>query len=128
MEDVLQKKIGVKVDITTVNQDIKINLEGSENNFFVKLDDLKLNTKIVEIDSLEIKKNNVVMGFKAPIICNNNNVDDTRSMLVGVDFNGVDKDVFITKIEETARSFGPEWENAVLRRKQLIEQRTIKNK
>ena len=49
-------------------------------------------------------------------------------MLVGVDFNGVDKDVFISKIEETARSFGPEWENAVLRRKQLIEQRTIKNK
>jgi len=44
-------------------------------------------------------------------------------MMVGVKFEGIDKDAFVQKIEETSRSFGPEWEDAVTRRKEAIQKR-----
>jgi len=41
---------------------------------------------------------------------------------------GEDKDAFIEKIEETAKNFGPEWEEAVRRRKEEILKRNMSNR
>ena len=128
MEDILQKKLGVKIDLVAGHDEIKIDMEGSEKNFYARLDEIQLNPKIVNLHNIEIKKNSVKMDFKAPIICNFNNIDPSKSMMVGVKFKGVDRDAFVNKIEETARSFGPEWEEAVLRRKDAIRKRNFDNK
>jgi len=123
LEDILQKKLGVKIDLVSGHDEIKIDMEGSENNFYARLDEIQLNPKIVNLYNIEIKKNGVKMDFNAPIICNFNNVDPSKSMMVGVKFEGADRDAFVQKIEETARSFGPEWESAVTRRKEVIQRR-----
>jgi len=128
LEDILQKKLGVKIDLVAELDEIKIDMEGSENSFYARLDEIQLNPKIVNLYNIEIKKNSVKMDFKAPIICNFNNVDPSKSMMVGVKFKGIDKDVFVQKIEETARSFGPEWEDAVTRREEAIRGRNQDNR
>ena len=68
----------------------------------------------------EIKKNGLKMEFKAPIICKTRNIEHSSSMMIGVKFEGKDKEAFIEKIEETARNFGPEWERSVHKRKEEI--------
>ena len=82
----------------------------------------------MDLHNLEIKKNGVKMDFKAPIICNIDNADLSRLMRAGVKFEGEDKDAFIEKIEETAKNFGPEWEEAVRRRKEEILKRNMSNR
>jgi len=128
LEDILQKKLEVKIDLVAGLDEIKIDMDGSENSFYARLDEIQLNPKIVNLHNIEIKKNSVKMDFKAPIICNFNNVDPSKSMMVGVKFKGIDKDAFVQKIEETARSFGPEWEDAVTRRKEAIRGRNQDNR
>jgi len=128
LEEILQKKLEVKIDLVAGHDEIKIDMDGSENSFYARLDEIQLNPKIVDLHNIEIKKNGVKMDFKAPVICNFNNVDLSKSMMVGVKFEGIDKDAFVKKIEETARSFGPEWESAVTRRKEAIRGRNSDNR
>jgi hypothetical protein len=104
---------------------MRIDMEGADSNFFARLDEIKLNPKIVDLYTLEIKNNGVKMDFKAPIICNLDNVDLSKSMMAGVKFEGEDKGAFIEKIEDVAKNFGPEWESAVRKRKEEIRKRNI---
>jgi len=124
MDDILQQKLGVKMEYNTSNPEIKINMEGLDSNYYAKLNDIQIDPRLVDLSNLEIKKNSLKIDFKAPIICNNDNIDFSKSMMVGVKFEGEDKQNFIEKIEETAKNFGPEWEKAVLRRKEIIQKRT----
>lgn len=128
MRDILQQKLGVKIEYNVGQNEMRIDMEGNDDNYYAKLDEIILNPKIVDLHNLEIKKNGVKMDFKAPIICNINNVDFSRSMMAGVRFEGEDKDAFIEKIEETAKNFGPEWEEAVRRRKEEILKRNKSNR
>jgi len=125
MADILQQKMGVKIEFSVGQNEMRIDMEGSGKNFFAKLDNILINPKIVDLYDLEIKKNGIMMDFKAPIICNNDNVDFSKSMMAGVKFEGEDKEALIGKIEDTARSFGPDWEQAVLWRKQEIQRRNL---
>jgi len=67
---------------------MKINMEGTNDDYYAKLDEILINPKIVDLHNLEIKKNGVKMDFKAPIICNIDNADLSRSMRAGVKFEG----------------------------------------
>jgi hypothetical protein len=128
MGDILQQKLGVKIEYIIGQNEMKIGMEGADSNYYARLDEILLNPKIVNLYNLEIKKSSVKMDFKAPIICNIDNIDMSKSMMAGVKFEGEDKEAFIQKVEETARNFGPEWEEAVLRRKDEIKRRNIVNK
>jgi hypothetical protein len=125
MRDILQQKLGVKIEYIAGQNEMRIDMEGADGNFFARLDEIKLNPKIVDLYSLEIKNNGVKMDFKAPIICKLDNVDFSKSMMAGVKFEGEDKGLFIEKIEDVAKSFGPEWESAVRKRKEEIRKRNI---
>jgi len=128
MRDILQHKLGVKIEYIVNQSEMKIDMEGSDGNYYARLDEIIINPKIVDLYNLDIRKNGVKMDFTAPIICNIDTTDLSRSMMAGVKFEGEDKDAFIKKIEETAISFGPEWEEAVLRRKEEIQKRRIRNR
>jgi len=123
MDDLLQKRIGVKIECHYGVDEMKIDIEGDENNFYAQLDEISINPKIVNFHNIEIKKNGLKMDFKAPIICKTRNVESASSMMIGVKFEGKDKKSFIEKIEETARNFGPEWERSVRERKEEILKR-----
>jgi len=125
MRDVLQQKLGVKIEYVVGQNEMRIDMEGADGNFFARLDEIKLNPKIVDLYNLEIKNNGVKMDFKAPIICKLDNVDFSKSMMAGVKFEGEDKAALIEKIEDVAKSFGPEWESAVRKRKEEIRKRNI---
>ena len=127
MGEILQEKLGVKIEYVVGQNEMKIDMEGTEGNYYAKLDEIKINPKIVDLYNLELKKNDVKLDFKAPIICNLENVI-SKSMMAGVKFEGEDKDAFIEKIEETVRSFGPEWESAVRKRKETIKKRNFLDK
>ena len=128
MADILQQKLDVKVEFALGQEEMRIDMEGVEGNYYANLDEIILNTKIIDLRDLEIKKNNVKMDFQAPIICNNDNITPSKSMMVGVKFRGVDEEAFVEKIEQTAKNFGPEWEKAVIRRKEQIKERYYSNK
>ena len=125
MNGILQEKIGVKVEYYTGQNEMKIDMDEIEETFYANLDRIVINPKIVNLGNLEIKKNGVKMDFKAPIIYNPENFDSSRSLMAGVKFEGKDKFAFIDKIEETARKFSPEWEEAVLKRKEEIQKRNV---
>jgi len=128
MRDILQHKLGVKIEYIVNQSEMKIDMEGTDGNYYARLDEIIINPKIVDLYNLDIRKNGVKIDFKAPIICNIDTADLSRSMMAGVKFEGEDKDAFIKKIEETARSFGPEWEKAVLKRKEEIQKRRVMNR
>jgi len=128
MRDILQHKLGVKIEYIVNQSEMKIDMEGADDNYYARLDEIIINPQIVDLYNLDIRKNGVKMDFKAPIICNIDTMDLSRSMMAGVKFEGEDKDAFIKKIEEIATSFGPEWEKAVLMRKEEIQKRMSMNR
>lgn len=124
MSDFLQKTIDVKMEYRIGQEKTRINMDESEENFYAKLDEIKINPKIANINNLEIKKTGVKMNFTTPIICRAESIELNSSMMAGVKFEGKGKTEFIEKIEEKAKSFGPEWERSVTkRRKEIIKRR-----
>ena len=125
MAEILQEKIGVKIEYAAGQDEMKIDMNNFEDNFYADLDKIAINPRIVDVNDLEIKKNGVKMDLKAPIICNPENFDLSKSLMAGIKFDGKDKDLFSEKIEETARKFSPEWEEAVRNRRQEIQRRSV---
>ncbi len=120
MDDILQRKIGVKIEYNLGEDEIMVDMEGTEGNYYTKLDEIVINPKIVDLHNLDIRKTGVKMDFKVPVICDTSNLSLLSSMMVGVKFEGEDKDKFVEFIEERARSFGPEWDDAVRRRREEL--------
>lgn len=123
MDEILQKMLGVKIEYGLGQEEMKINLGEAEENIYAKLDTISINPKIVSINNLEVKKNSIKMDVKAPIICNPRSVQISSTMMAGIKFEGEGKKLFVDKIEERVRSFGPEWEEAVSKRKEEIVKR-----
>ena len=123
MGESLKKKLGIEVQFDINGDELKIKFEDNKNVCDAKLDEITINLKIVELNNLEIKKNGLKMDFKAPIICDKNNIDTSESIIAGFSFEGRDKEKIMEIVEEIAKTFGPEWENAVRKRKKEILKR-----
>lgn len=123
VDDMLQKMLGVKIEYNTGLEKMRINTDVDDENFYADLDEIIINPKIVNLHEVEIKKKNVKVDFNTPVIFNPSSAGGSGSMMAGVKFEGVDKYSFIEKIEEVARSFGSEWEEAVEKRRTGIQRR-----
>ena len=128
MDDILQKMIGIKIEQYIGIEEMKINIEGVDDNYYVKLDEIIINPKIVDFHNIEIKKNSIKMDFEAPLICNKDNINISKSIMIGVKLEGKDKNIFNEKVEEIAKNFGPDWEEAVRKRKESILERDAKTR
>jgi hypothetical protein len=120
MDGILQRKLGVKIEYNLGEDEVMVDMGGAEGKHYTRLDEIVINPKIVDLYGLDIRKTVIKMDFKAPVICDKSNFNLLSSMMVGVKFEGEDKNKFIEFIEERARSFGPEWDNAVRRRREEI--------
>ena len=87
MGDILQHKIGVKIEYAVGHDEMKIDLEGSDGNYYAKLDEMVINPRIVDLHNLDIKKEGVKMDFNAPIICNLDNFDSSKSLMAATRVN-----------------------------------------
>lgn len=120
----LEKMLGVKIEYNSGLDKMKINADVVDANFYADLDEIVINPKIVNLNSVMIKKKNVMIDFDAPLILNPDAVSASGvSMMAGVNFEGIDKSSFVDKIDDVARSFGPEWERAVEKRRKEIRSR-----
>ena len=127
MGDVLNKKMRVKIEYSKNSKEMKINMEGDEKDHFANLDEVSINPKVVDVNNFEIRKSGVKMDVNAPVICDPENDDDSlESFLVGIKFEGKDKEKVAHQVEERVKSFGPEWEKAVKKRKERIKNRLTK--
>lgn len=111
-------------DLTSV----RIEMEGTENLYLTQIEEILLNPMIVDIKTLEIKKDGINVDFTAPIIFDEKDTNLSSSMMKGVNVKGLDKDKFHNKIEQLARSFGENWERSVKRRREKIIQRNHINR
>ena len=123
VDNMLQKMLGVKIEYNSGLEKMKIDTDVGDGSFYADLDEIVINPKIVNLHNVMIKKKNVKVDFNTPVICNPDSAKASGSMMVGVKFEGVDKYSFVEKIEEVARSFGPEWEDAVEKRKMELKGR-----
>jgi len=125
MGDTLEQKLGIKIQFNIRDDTIKIKMDGDNDSHVAKLDVITVDLKTIDLDTLEISKDSFKMDFKAPIICDKNRVNSSKSIIVGFNFEGQDRDKILGIIEEIARNFGPEWEDAVQKRKEEIKKRRI---
>lgn len=120
MDNILKEMLEIKIEFNSGNNDMKIDIGGTGNSFYASLDSMFINPKIVNFNNIDIKKTGVKLDFKAPVICNPGQEKITGSMMLGVKFEGKDKERFSKEIEEKISNFGPEWEKAVKRRREEI--------
>lgn len=126
MGDVLNQKIRVKIEYSRNSKEMKINMEGDATDHFANLDEVSINPKVVDVNNFEIRKTGVKMDVNAPVICDPDNDDSLESFLVGIKFEGKDREKIAKQVEERVKSFGPEWEKAVKKRKERIKKRLSK--
>lgn len=120
----LEKMLGVKIEYNSGIEKMLINTDVDDENFYADLDEIVINPKIVNLNSVMIKKKNIKVDFNTSLILNPDSLKSSGvSMMAGVRFEGVDKSSFVDKIESVAKSFGPEWERAVEKRRKEIKSR-----
>lgn len=121
--DVLHQKMRVQIEYNLSSNQMKIRMEGSEEDYYANLEKVSINPKVVDVNNFEVKRNGVSMDFNAPLICDAEKEDVSDSLLVGVKFEGKDKGKVGEEVEKRAKNFGPEWEKAVKKRRERIRKR-----
>jgi len=102
----------------------RMNLGDSYHNYYVDVDEIELNPKIVDISNLSLKKGGLELKFSTPIICNVREGRYSNTMLCGVKVMGEDKDKFVEVIAEDLKTkFGPMWEERVKKLREEVEER-----
>lgn len=98
MSEVIQyrKVLGLQYSIDTGQ--MKIDLDGTNDNYFANLDEVNLNPKKVDMSYFEINKSVVSMKFSEPIICNVKSGRHFSSMDCDVAFDGKDERLSVENI------------------------------
>ncbi len=120
MNNILRQMLGIKIEFNSGNEEMKIDIGETNSSFYANLDNISINPKIVNFNSIQLKRTGLKLDFNAPVICNLGQEEMSGSMMLGVKFEGKDKERFSREIEEKIRNFGPEWENAVKKRRDEI--------
>lgn len=120
MNNILRQMLGIKIEFNSDNEEMKIDIGENNSSFYANLDNISINPKIVHLNNIQLKRTGLKLDFKAPVICNPGQGEMQGSMMLGVKFEGKDKERFSKELEEEIRNFGPEWENAVKKRREEI--------
>ena len=100
-----------------------LSLQDNDDAFTVELDELMVDSRIVDINALEISKHGIKMDCSAPLIYDPESKDQTASIMRGITVIGDQQYKFMENIEHLAGTLGEEWEAAVRRRKEEIIRR-----
>jgi hypothetical protein len=99
MSDILQYRRVTELEYRLGEGRTKINLEGTSNNYFSKVDDVQIDPKCVALSHLVLNTDGIRLKFASPIICNIETGKHYSSMMCGVKLEGDDKEAFVEKID-----------------------------
>lgn len=125
MGDTLQyrKVIGAKYSFT--NGEIKINLDGTNNNYFSNIDEIQLNPTDIELEDLHLEKDAISMIFSKPIICNIKSGKYHSSMFCGAKMEGKQIDSYVERLEDISDKIEIFKDDAVKQKKEEFQSRKI---
>lgn len=106
MSDILQYRKVISLEYSLKKGEIKINMEGTSDNYYSKIDEVKINPENANLSHLEIFKKVVKMRFSRPIVCNIESGRYFSSMRCGVKIDGKNKDLLVEKLENLASKLG----------------------
>ena len=124
MTDIFQYRRVVELEYLLGQGQIHINMDGTDDTYYSKLDEVKIDPKMTYFKNLKICKNVVKMQFSTPIICNIQSGRNFSSMTCGVNFEGKNKAILVEKLEGLADKFSPMWEESI---REIKEGKKTKN-
>ena len=63
MGDILQYRRVIGLEYSLGNGEIRINMEGTNDDYYSSVDEVQINPEIVDLNNLELEKNAVTMNF-----------------------------------------------------------------
>jgi len=126
MNDLLQYRKVTSLEYVLGQGDMKINIKGTDDNYYSKLDEVEINPEKIDLNNFEISKDTIKIKFSTPIICNINSGRHYSTMMCGTEFEGQDEDLLVERlrgISDRARSYRDE---SVQKRKDEIQKTTMK--
>ena len=102
MTDTIQYRQVVGLEYTFGLGEMKINMEGADDNYYSKLDEVEIDPKTVDLSRFELNKNAVKMRFSTPVMCDIHGGEHYSLMKIGAKFEGKDKNLFIERIDGLA--------------------------
>lgn len=99
MTDVFQYRQVIELEYLLGKGQINIKMENTNDIYYSKIDEVKINPKITFLKKFMIFKDSVRLNFSKPIICNIQSGRNFSSMFCGVDFEGKDKNILVERLD-----------------------------
>jgi hypothetical protein len=123
MGDTLQYRRVNRLEYALGGGELKINMDGSNDDYFSNVDEVQINPNDVDLSDFKLDKNAVIMNFSKPIICNINAGKYFNSMMCGAKFEGKDKGLFVERLDSLASRLESLVDESVEKRKEEIQSR-----
>jgi len=123
MGDTLQYRRVNRLEYALGSGELKINMDGSNDNYYSNVDEVQINPNDVDLSDFKLDKNAVVMNFSKPIICNINSGKYYNSVMCGTKFEGKDKSLFVERLDSLASRIGSLVDESVIKKKEEIDSR-----
>jgi len=121
MGDILQYRRVVGLEYSLGKGEMKINMEGTNDDYYSNVDEVQINPDVVDLNNFGLDKNEVTMRFSKPIICNINSGKYSSSMMCGARFEGKERGLLVEKLEDLASKFGFLMDESVQKKKEEIQ-------
>lgn len=102
--------------------EMKINMKGTTHNYYSKLDEVEINPKNLDLNSIEINNNRIHLKFSKPINCNVDSGRYVSTMMCGTELDGKNKDEFVERLDGLADKLGMLRDESVIKKKEEIRQ------
>ncbi len=102
MREIIQYRKVVALEYSLEKGEVKIKMEGTQDNYYFEIDKLTINPDNTDLGSLRVFQNEVFIIFSKPTICNVNSGRYFSSMRCGVDFEGDHEGELVEKLEGLA--------------------------
>jgi len=121
MGDTLQYRRVMRLEYALGSGDLKLNMEGSNDNYYSNVDEVQINPNDVDLGDFKLDKNAVIMNFSKSIICNINAGKYYNSIMCGAKFEGKDKSLFVERLDSLASRLESMLDESVEKRKEDIQ-------
>ena len=125
MGDTLQYRRVIGAKYSFVNGEIKINLDGTNNDYFSNIDEIQLNSNDIELEDLHLKKDAISLNFSKPIICNIKSGKYHSSMFCGAKMEGKQISSYVERLEDLSDKIDVFRDKSVKQKKEEFRSRQI---
>ena len=127
MGEILQYRRVVRLEYSLGNGGIKINMEGSNDDYFSTVDEIQMGTGGVDLNNIGLDNDTVIMDFSKPVVCNIKAGRYYNSMLCGAKLEGKNRVLYVEKLDDLASKLEMLRDEAVEKKKEEIELERNKN-